>query len=318
MAPVYPACRRSRLSQLVVPVRLASVLFVLCMVLHWDHVVSVLTYDRQALLNIQCCMGVYCNFCPALHPRCRSSYSQPVVECARRLPCCGPALRKRRRKRGSRGGVRVRIRRAIKSSMEFPLDTMNLEGLHLMRRSWDYRYAFHLPVFPVFSHSSIFSPSSQVTLTLRIRRRGVNCHNLRQLDFVHLDLPQSSQPPLNMALVNARSICNKTFILNDFLTRHHLDMLFLTETWVSAGELSVFEELCPPDCCFISTPRSAGRGGGVAMVFKQSLKILTVSVRRYSSFELQHYSHHPLLCSVLSSIGHRTLTMLLLATSQIF
>lgn len=226
-------------------------------------------------------MGVYRGFCPALHPRCRSSFSQPVVECARWLPCCVPALRKRRRERGSRGGVQVRIRRAIKSSMEFPLDTMNLEGLHLMRRSWEYRYAFHLPVFPNSSHSSICSPSPQpqVTLTLRIRRREVNCQNLRQLDFVHLDLLQSSQLPLNMALVNARSICNKTFILNDFLTRHDLDILFLTETWASAGELSVFEELCLPNCCFISTPRSAGRGGGVAMVFKQSLKLLIVSVR---------------------------------------
>lgn len=88
-----------------------------------------------------------------------------------------------------------------------------------------------------------------------------------------------------MALVNARSICNKTFILNYFFTRHNLDILFLSETWAGVGEFSVFKELCPSNCCFISTPRSAGRGGGVAMVFKQSLKINTVY--RYSSFEVQ-------------------------------
>lgn len=90
-----------------------------------------------------------------------------------------------------------------------------------------------------------------------------------------------------MALVNARSICNKTFILNDFFTGRNLDILFLTETWAGVGKLSVFEELCPSNCSFISTPRSVGRGGGVAMVFKQSLKINTVSVRSYSSFEIQ-------------------------------
>lgn len=45
--------------------------------------------------------------------------------------------------------------------------------------------------------------------------------------------------------------------------------------------------LCPPTYSFISTPRSAGKGGGVAIVFKQSLNVRTVSVRVYSSFEVQ-------------------------------
>ncbi len=72
-----------------------------------------------------------------------------------------------------------------------------------------------------------------------------------------------------MALVNARSVCNKTFLLNYFCTGRNLVILFLTETWASDGESSVFEELC----CFINTPRSTGKGGGVAMVFKQSLNM---------------------------------------------
>ncbi|MGL5726971.1 MAG: hypothetical protein ACRCYD_03835, partial [Plesiomonas sp.] len=111
--------------------------------------------------------------------------------------------------------------------------------------------------------------------------------NLRQLDFVRLDRNPELQSHLNMALVNARSVCNKTCILNDFYTGRNLDILFLTETWASAGESSVFEELCPPGCCFISTPRCTGKGGGVAMVFKQTLNIRPVSVGSYVSFELQ-------------------------------
>lgn len=93
MAPVYPACRLPRLPCLsqfgvpVVPVHLVSVLFVMCMVLHWYHVVSVLTYDHQSLLNIQSRIGTHRGFCPALHSRFQSPFSQPVVECARRLPC---------------------------------------------------------------------------------------------------------------------------------------------------------------------------------------------------------------------------------------
>ena len=82
---------------------------------------------------------------------------------------------------------------------------------------------------------------------------------------------------------------NKTFVLNDFFSRHNLDFLFLTETWIGAGvgQSSVFSELCPTNCSFISTPRCVGRGGGVALVFKNDFKVRTLSVGSFSTFELQ-------------------------------
>lgn len=36
-------------------------------------------------------------------------------------------------------------------------------------------------------------------------------------------------------LLNARSLANKTFLLNDFMS-HMLDFMFLTETWLCSGE----------------------------------------------------------------------------------
>ncbi len=42
--------------------------------------------------------------------------------------------------------------------------------------------------------------------------------------------------PTRIALVNARSLANKTFILNDFFSSHGLDFLFVTETWLCVGE----------------------------------------------------------------------------------
>ncbi|GAA6088515.1 uncharacterized protein LOC111190736 [Tachysurus ichikawai] len=181
------------------------VLFVICVVLHWYHVDSVLTYDRQALFNIKCCMEAgYLENCPVLYSRSQSSSNPPAPECVYQLPCCVHPLRKCRRKRGCRGG---------------------------------------------FGDSS-----TSALLRLRLSRRGVKRFNLRQLDFVRLDQKPELQSHLNMALVNARSVCNKTYILNDFYTRRKLDILFLSETWASAGESSIFEELCPPGCCLISTP----------------------------------------------------------------
>lgn len=67
---------------------------------------------------------------------------------------------------------------------------------------------------------------------------------------------------VNMALVNARSFLNKTFILNNFFTQHNLDFLFISETWLNVGETRALIELSPQDCTFFSTPRMTGQGGG--------------------------------------------------------
>lgn len=42
-----------------------------------------------------------------------------------------------------------------------------------------------------------------------------------------------------LGLVNARSLANKTFILNDFFTSPHLDFLLVTETWACSLNLSL-------------------------------------------------------------------------------
>ena len=72
-----------------------------------------------------------------------------------------------------------------------------------------------------------------------------------------------------MALINARSIANKSFILKDFFTSQGLDVLFITETWVQAGDSSSLTALCPGDCSFFSSPRTSGKktGGGLVTVF---------------------------------------------------
>ena len=72
------------------------------------------------------------------------------------------------------------------------------------------------------------------------------------------------------ALVNARSICNKTFILQDSFTSNSLEILFITEIWMSVGDSSAFTELVPSDCSCLNSPRTTGRGGGTATIFKNN------------------------------------------------
>lgn len=89
--------------------------------------------------------------------------------------------------------------------------------------------------------------------------RGVNHRNLRSLrngspvTFYDSSLQYSSDTtptPVTMALINVRSLANKTFILNDLFLSHEIDFLFVTETWLNAGVMTSLSELSPPGCSF--------------------------------------------------------------------
>jgi len=90
----------------------------------------------------------------------------------------------------------------------------------------------------------------------RPRKGGVNHGNLRSLSYV--TRTTSSPAPVRAALINARSLVNKTFFLNEFFSQHNLDFLFVTETWLNIGELSPFSELLLLDCTYFNSLRSTG------------------------------------------------------------
>ncbi len=61
----------------------------------------------------------------------------------------------------------------------------------------------------------------------------------------------------------------------------------MTETWLRVGESSVFSELLPNDCCYLNYPRTSGRGGGIAIVYKNAYKFKQLLLpSSFSSFEL--------------------------------
>lgn len=84
-----------------------------------------------------------------------------------------------------------------------------------------------------------------------------------------------------------RLTTNKTFVLNDFISHNVLDFLCITETWINVDEWTPCDELCPTDYNLINTPRSVGRGGGLATVCKQQFKCHRLLTMNYSSFEVQ-------------------------------
>ncbi len=100
----------------------------------------------------------------------------------------------------------------------------------------------------------VWSSFRRLLTKTRYEDGNVNFTNLCRLEYVSSGalsgITTSStitQPPVKMALVNARSLSNKTFILNDFFTSHAMDFLFVTEIWLKNGEISSLGELSPSD-----------------------------------------------------------------------
>lgn len=111
------------------------------------------------------------------------------------------------------------------------------------------------------------------------------------MDLVNLrPLPRSSQPNtkkrhLKLAIFNTRSLNNKSLILNEFITDNNLDFLCLTETWQKPLDYFSLNQTTPTGYTYLDKPRSEGQGGGIAAIFRQSIKTTTISIPPVHSFE---------------------------------
>ena len=116
---------------------------------------------------------------------------------------------------------------------------------------------------------------------------GFHPHLLRSLPKT--DCPPQSLQHLNLAMVNACSIRNKT---DDFINHNieaNYDACFITETWLQAdnpSDKATTSALNTDTHSFISHPRtSENRGGGIGIFFKKTLKVEIVKHQVASTFE---------------------------------
>ena len=102
---------------------------------------------------------------------------------------------------------------------------------------------------PLHTHTiPLCNPSySPVNIPVRTTIRPISTissHYTRRAPYHLLPVPLSSTPPhpisdgerafgttINLAVLNVRSLLNKSFIINDMVLDKNLDVLLLTETW---------------------------------------------------------------------------------------
>lgn len=88
------------------------------------------------------------------------------------------------------------------------------------------------------------------------------------------------------ALLNVRSLSNKSFVINELICSYKLDFLLLTETWLDEAKYaSTLIESTPPNFSFMCANRKNQKGGGLASIFKDSFQCSQISLGDFSSFE---------------------------------
>ena len=99
------------------------------------------------------------------------------------------------------------------------------------------------------------------------------------------------------SLVNSRSIREKTMDIREFILEHKLDFLFITETWLSGNSSDgvYISEVKPIGYTFSNFPRTVRRGGGLALLHKDGIRVSSSRPKDYDSFEwiesIAHTNH---------------------------
>ena len=118
---------------------------------------------------------------------------------------------------------------------------------------------------------------------------GANATNLRQCAskniMINANMIHASK--LCICTLNPWSVCNETTTLHDFLIDQQLDLFALTETWLTGTDMvnAIISSLLPNGYNIKHNHRQT-RGGGTAIIHRNSLKVSTVSEsQNHPSFE---------------------------------
>ncbi len=106
-------------------------------------------------------------------------------------------------------------------------------------------------------------------------RRAVNPDNLVPIKKGPSQASTPTSCQFHFCLLNTRSVKNKIMKVKDFVVDHDIDILAITETWLRPGNVDEVDigTLCSSGYRFLHVPRSYSSGGGVGLLFKETLQV---------------------------------------------
>ena len=112
-------------------------------------------------------------------------------------------------------------------------------------------------------------------LTPTVRHTGMNGH-----------YQATASTSVLLALINARSVCNKALVINELICDRSIDILCICETWLhnDTRDGPIMAELVPETYKIEHVARE-GRGGGVAVLFRQEIAHKRCLHKNFRTFE---------------------------------
>ena len=132
---------------------------------------------------------------------------------------------------------------------------------------------YHITSLICRQHCGIFHRRAATPVHL------INWNNLLSIKITHNSLQPTLayQGDLHSALINCRSVINKTQEIQLELLNSNLDLCILTETWIKECDTITPTRLCPNSYKSLSNSRQDRVGGGIAIVYKHELNISLAS-----------------------------------------
>ena len=95
----------------------------------------------------------------------------------------------------------------------------------------------------------------------------------------------ASISPLTFCLVNARSVKSKSADFTALVFDSKANLIALTETWLTTDDTAARIQITPPGYKLIDRPRTERRGGGIALLYRDSIAVTKIKSVGEMSFE---------------------------------
>ena len=119
-----------------------------------------------------------------------------------------------------------------------------------------------------------------------VRNKKGKYANLLSIACQPQNIPLSPVISTRLALLNIRSLVNKSLLVNDVIVTYDLDFLLLSETWLTECSCcAILNEAAPTNFSFMNKCRTGKKGGGVAAIFKSVFQCKEITLGDFTSFE---------------------------------